>query len=59
MGVATYSIAPQPVGEARTIMYDTNPIYRGEGRLVTQAVVSPFASAERNQQRGLLGPKFS
>ena len=56
MGVATYSVSPQPLGEARTMLYDTNPIYKGEARLVTQAVVSPFS---QNQSRGLLGPKFT
>lgn len=58
MGVATYSIAPQPVGSARTILYDTNPIYRGEGRLITQGVVSPLRSQAGDPNQMLLGPKF-
>lgn len=58
IGVATYSVAPQDVSAARTMLYDTNPIYKGEGRLVTQAVISPFASPQRASAAGLLGPKF-
>lgn len=58
IGVATYSIARQDVSSVRTMMYDTNPIYKGEGRLTTQAVVSPFASPQRAAAMGLLGPKF-
>lgn len=60
MGIATYSIPYQYIESARTrtvIMTDPDPIYAGEGRLITRGVIDPYAS-QIGSKRQAIGLKY-
>jgi hypothetical protein len=44
IGIATYSIAHQPIEDARrtVIMFDPDPIYKGDAKLTTQGPIDPY-----------------